>query len=188
MIHHIVNYTRTDEALNTGTVSLRWALSEKPKEIIDIICNVLPQCAYHLILGSNFLTATKTFSKHHRRLVDCVFSVFNLSHFSFSDGSRQTLDSEVRGHHLFAIPDTGAERNVMSFEYVSACLPRRTTLVFPLLILLTLSLQLRRNARLQDLHATRKLGLLAIRRRYSSRNGWTSVCHLDLRLRLEKNL
>lgn len=124
------NYTRTDEALITGTVSLSWAFSEKPKEIIDIICHVLPQCAYDLILGSKFLTATETFSKHRRRLVDCVFSTSNVSHLNFLDGGRQTLDGKVGAYQVSAIPDTGAERNVMNLEYVSNCLPQRTILVF----------------------------------------------------------
>ncbi len=130
VIQLIPNHTRTDRALITGTVSLSWAFSEKPKEIIDIICHVLPQCAYDLILGSKFLTATETFSKHRRRLVDCVFSTFNAFHLNFLDGGRQTLYGKVGRYPVSAIPDTGAERNVMDLEYVSICLPPRTNLVF----------------------------------------------------------
>ncbi len=99
-------------------MSLSWAFSEKPKERIDIICHVLPQCAYDLILGSKFLTATETFSKHRRRLVDCVFSTFNVFHLNFLDGGCQILDGKVGAYQVSAIPDTGAERNVMNLEYV----------------------------------------------------------------------
>ncbi|KAL9069729.1 MAG: hypothetical protein Q9161_005314 [Pseudevernia consocians] len=104
-------------AQSIGTVNLRWAFSEKPNEVIDIICHVLPQCAYDLILGSRFLTATETFSKHGRRLANCVFSVFNVFHLNYLDGSRQTLDGKVGGYQVLAIPDTGAERNVMDLGY-----------------------------------------------------------------------
>lgn len=104
-------------------MNLRWAFAEKPKEIIDIVCHVLPQCTYDLILGSKFLTATETFTKHRRRLVDCVFSMFNVFHLSFLDGRGQTLDGKVGGYPVSAILDTGAERNVMNLEYVSPCTP-----------------------------------------------------------------
>ncbi|CAF9920878.1 hypothetical protein IMSHALPRED_005028 [Imshaugia aleurites] len=107
-------------AQSIGTVNLRWAFAEKPKEIIDIVCHVLPQCTYDLILGSKFLTATETFTKHRRRLVDCVFSMFNVFHLSFLDGRGQTLDGKVGGYPVSAILDTGAERNVMNLDYAEA--------------------------------------------------------------------
>ena len=99
-------------------MNLRWAFAEKPTELYDIVCHVLPQCTYDFILGSQFLNATETFSKHRRRLANCTFSVFNVFHLNFLDGGRQTIDGKVGGYQVFATPDTGAERNVIDLGYV----------------------------------------------------------------------
>ena len=103
-------------------MKLRWAFAEKPTELYDIVCHVLPHCTYDMILGSSFMKETETFSKHLHRLVKCAFNVFDVYHLSFLDGGRQTLFGEVGGYPVFAIPDTGAERNVMDLEYVLTCL------------------------------------------------------------------
>lgn len=110
---------------------MRWAFAEKPAELYDIVCHVLPQCSYDFILGQKFLTVTETFSKYRRRLAQCVFSVFDVLHLSFLDGARQTIDGKVGANQVFAVPDTGAERNVMNLEYVPIFLLHCTMLVFP---------------------------------------------------------
>lgn len=103
-------------------MNFRWAFEEKPTELYDIVCHVLPECTYDFILGSRFLTATETFSKHRRRFSKCVFSMFNVFHLNFLGGGRQILNGKVGGYLVDAVPDTGAERNVISLEYVPTLL------------------------------------------------------------------
>ena len=94
---------------------MRWAFAEKPRNAHKIICHVLPKCPYDVILGNRFLAATKTMSKHRRRLTHCLLSVANVLRFNSLDNSRQLLEGKLAGEHgSFAVPDTGAEGNVMN--------------------------------------------------------------------------
>lgn len=70
---------------------------------------------YDLILCKGFLTATETMSKYRRRLTKCLFSVKGcISHFGFLGDSYQRLRGRLAGeHHVLAVPDPRAERNVM---------------------------------------------------------------------------
>ena len=103
----------------SGTASFFWAFEETPKEISSILCHVIPNCAYDLILGNGFLTATKTLTKFCHRLTRCLFSIANnVPHFSFLGETYQWLEGTLAGKHsILAIPDTGADRNVMSLQY-----------------------------------------------------------------------
>ncbi len=80
---------------------------------------MLPRCTYSLILGNGFLRATETITKFRHRLTKCLFSVIgNVSHFDFLGETYQRLEGTVADlHQVFAIPDTGADRNVMSLQY-----------------------------------------------------------------------
>ena len=100
-------------------VSIRWAFAEKPRNTRKIICHVLPRCPYDVILGNGFLAATKTMSKHRRRLTHCLLSVANVLRFNSLDNSCQLLEGKLAGgYDAFAVPDTDAEGNVMNLEYV----------------------------------------------------------------------
>ena len=96
---------------------MRWAFAEKPAEIFDIICHVLPHCTYDLILGSGFLTATETMSKYRRRITECVFSIANAFHLNFLGNDSQYLRGSLADRYtVLALPDTGAEVNVIDKE------------------------------------------------------------------------
>ena len=75
------------------------------------------------MFGSEFLKATETLSKYRHRLVNCRFSVFSGFHLNFLDGGRQVLKGKVGKYPVFAVPDTGAERNVMDLEYGPITVP-----------------------------------------------------------------
>ena len=81
---------------------------------MKIVCDVLPSCSYKLILGSAFLTATETLSKHKRRLTECIFTMMNVLRFSLLGGHSQRLPGLVGKTAVLAMPDTGAEANVMN--------------------------------------------------------------------------
>ncbi|KAI4219559.1 MAG: hypothetical protein LQ349_008318, partial [Xanthoria aureola] len=101
-----------------GTVTLDWAFSDNPRDLSRIICDVLPQCNYPMILGSPFLTATKTLSKYRRRLTECLFSTVNVLRMNFLGDDDSRLLGYIGGGggesiKVAAVPDTGAEGNVM---------------------------------------------------------------------------
>ena len=102
-----------------GTVSILWAFAENPKEAFPILCHIIPRCTYDLILGNGFLTATKTLTKFCHRLTRRLFSVINnMPHFGFLGETYQWLQGTLAEEHsVLAIPDTGADRNIMSLQY-----------------------------------------------------------------------
>ena len=107
---------------HTGTVCLDWAFSEAPKDVMKIVCDVLPNCSYKLILGSSFLTKTQTLSRYRHRLTECVFSIANILTFNFIGNECQRLQGHVGDHGeellgVLAVPDTGAEANIMDERY-----------------------------------------------------------------------
>lgn len=84
---------------------------------MNIVCDVLPICSYKLILGSAFLTATETLSKHKRRLTECIFTMMDVLRFNLLGGYSQRLPGLVGRTAVLAMPDTGAEANVMDERY-----------------------------------------------------------------------
>lgn len=108
------------QVFSIGTVSLLWSFADNPEKTIPVVCDVLPHCIYDLILGNGFLTATETMSKYRHRLTRCFFSMANkLSTFAFLGMGCQRLEETLAdAHDVLAVPDTGAERNVMSLQFV----------------------------------------------------------------------
>ena len=104
-----------------GTVTFDWAFSDSPQDLSKIVCDVLPVCTYDLILGSQFLDATKTLSAYKHRLARCIFKKDFLQ-FNFLSGNRQRLRGFIgaNGIDMFAasaVLDTGAECNVIDEKY-----------------------------------------------------------------------
>jgi hypothetical protein len=100
-----------------GTVTIDYAFAEEPSKVFKLVCHVLPHCIYDLILGNAFLTATETMSKYRRRLTECMFSVANVFHLGYLGNYMQTLKGTLADQYAaLAVPDTGAERNVMDLQ------------------------------------------------------------------------
>ena len=104
---------------STGTVSLSWSFAKSPKEAVSIICHVLPHCIYDLILGNGFLTITETMSRFRYRLTQCIFTIASkLPSFAFLGETCQRLEGVMADDFdVLAVPDSGAERNVMDLRY-----------------------------------------------------------------------
>ena len=100
-------------------MSILWAFAENQKKTFSILCHIIPHCTYDLILGNEFLRSTNTLTKFRHRLTKCIFSVINnIPHFGFLGETYQRLQGTLAGKHpVLAIPDTGADKNVMSLQY-----------------------------------------------------------------------
>ncbi|KAL9022976.1 MAG: hypothetical protein Q9196_007446, partial [Gyalolechia fulgens] len=107
------------EVRSLGTINLDWAFLDRPKTLSKIVCDVLPDCTYPLILGSQFLAATQTLSKYKSRLTKCLFSLANVLHVNLLGGDTMRIRGRVGQDRnaiaVSAVPDTGAEGNVMSY-------------------------------------------------------------------------
>ena len=104
--------------ISLGTVKMRWAFAEDPSKVYDLLFHVIPNLKYDVILGRAFLTATKTLSKHKRRITECLFTVVNYFGFCFLGDTYQRFKGILGEESLvLAVSDTGAERNVMDAWY-----------------------------------------------------------------------
>ena len=102
-----------------GTVSVHWAFADKPTETIEVVCHVISNCVYDVILGERFLCMTETFTKYRYRLTKCLFSAAGLLRINLLDESRQFLEGMLGDiYRTDAVPDTGAEGNVMDLRCV----------------------------------------------------------------------
>ncbi|KAL8916484.1 MAG: hypothetical protein Q9208_008487 [Pyrenodesmia sp. 3 TL-2023] len=107
-----------------GTVSFDWAFSESPGNLMKIVCDVIPNCSYQIILGSRFLAATQTLSKYRRRLTECFFSRSKVLQMNFLGDDCERLlgqiGSDTEAFAVTAVPDTGAEGNIMNHSFALA--------------------------------------------------------------------
>ena len=111
-------HTAVAEAL-IGTVNVRWAFADKPTETIEIVCHVVSNCVYNVILGSRFLSMTETFTKYKHRFTRCLPSAARVLRINLLDGSRQLLKGTLGiSNRVYAVPDTGAEGNVLNLRFV----------------------------------------------------------------------
>ena len=79
---------------------------------------MLSDCAYDLILSRPFLHATETLTKFRYRLQVCKFRVKNLLQFGFRGSDSQWLRGRLgNGSAALALADSGAERNVMNYDF-----------------------------------------------------------------------
>lgn len=104
-----------------GTVQFQWAFKEDSRNTTDLTCHVLQNCIYDLILGRKFLTETQTLSKYQHRLSQCVFTAPRSFGFGLLGETFRRIEGTLGSHeHVLALPDTGAERNVIDFQYAAS--------------------------------------------------------------------
>ena len=100
-----------------GTAKIVWSFAGESEKDFEIDCHVLPTCTYEIVLGSRFLKTTKTLSEYRHRLVDCIFKTTKHCKVNFLGGGLQYLKGSVDGNcQVLAVPDSGAERNVMDLR------------------------------------------------------------------------
>ncbi|KAK3325065.1 hypothetical protein B0H66DRAFT_599252 [Apodospora peruviana] len=113
---------RTIEGI--GTVRIPWQF-DKEDTIHNIVCTVLSSCASELILGSGFLTSTKTLTvfKHRVRKVRRPSSSSSswLTRATFSVNligvNQQRISGFFNGQTVTAVPDSGSDAMFVSASY-----------------------------------------------------------------------
>lgn len=102
---------------SVGTTNIEYAFAEEPSKIYHLTCHVLRDCMYDLILGSSFLAATETLSKYRHRISNCAFKVLKFVHMAYMGSGSQLIEGTIAGSHpTSAVPDSGAECNVIDLE------------------------------------------------------------------------
>ena len=102
-----------------GAVKFEWSFVGERQKASEITCHVLPKCSFDLILGNPFLKATETMSRYRNRLSRCLFRTRNVLGMSYMSGGSGAFLGLLNGkYQIFALPDSGAERNVMNLQCV----------------------------------------------------------------------
>ena len=100
-----------------GITRVDWSFARKPRKTIPIICHVVSRCTYDLILGRKFLNKTRTLTKYRDRLADCLSPRKDVPSIKYLGNKPQRLVGVIGDlYKAFAIPDTGADRNVMDMR------------------------------------------------------------------------
>lgn len=98
-----------------GNVTLPWVFKDETKET-QLMFYILEGCRNKIIIGNNTLlsTATMTFNSHRLSYATIPESrVFDVNYIS--DG-KQVLQGTLNNHKVYAVPDTGSHRNILSVE------------------------------------------------------------------------
>lgn len=102
-----------------GTLRATWQFSTDPESSWNVVFHVLEDFIYDLVLGNEFLRATKTMAQNKKRLSRvprplralAVLLVNNLGPVN------QRLLGMMNGALVEALPDSGSEPNLVSLEY-----------------------------------------------------------------------
>jgi hypothetical protein len=95
---------------------MTWAFEADTCETYEIVCHVLPKFIFSLILGRVFLGLTETLSKHRRRFSACVPILVRQPYFRVGlcgDTCQRLMGVIGENIVVYAVPDTGAEANII---------------------------------------------------------------------------
>ena len=107
-----------------GTVNVRWAFADKPTETTEVVCHVISNCAYDVILGRRFLSMTETLTKYKHRLTKCLSLAAGVLRINLLGEDCPFLEGTLGDtYQMDAVPDTGAEGNVMDLRCVVCYTP-----------------------------------------------------------------
>ena len=114
----VLGHGRTIKA--TGQLTVTWQFKSEPDQSYAIVIYILPCCIFDVLIGAKFLYATKTMCTHRDRLSNVprprralLTRVVNLCGLP----SRR-LQGTLNEQECTALPDSGAEPNLLSYEYV----------------------------------------------------------------------
>jgi hypothetical protein len=97
-----------------GTVTLPFSFEGEDKSY-QLEFNVISEAIHNVIVGSPFLSLTRTFTRHAHRLKQKFRKVL-LPRMCFL-GSHQYVSGRVNGIYVEAVPDTGADVPLMSKSF-----------------------------------------------------------------------
>lgn len=101
-----------------GVVFVPWVFSSESR-IYDLDCRILPGCIHDIILGSHFLTKTRTLTSFLHRVRSRVTETPRRLRLRLLGTEQQLLLGNLNGCPTAALPDTGSDIEVASVAYVS---------------------------------------------------------------------
>lgn len=86
-------------------------------ESYTLLCIVLEKCSHPLVLGSQFLRATRTLTKYTNRVKNVFSNFLGLNFLAVLEAEQYLLDGYLNGQAADIIPDTGSDIMAMSLLY-----------------------------------------------------------------------
>ncbi|KAL6693082.1 hypothetical protein J3F84DRAFT_381502 [Trichoderma pleuroticola] len=99
-----------------GMVTVPWKFS-KEQITHTINCWILPGCISDLVLGNDFVKATKALEKVCHRIKSKVLGASKRLSLSYLGNEKQRLRGYLNGHLTAALPDTGSDAMLINGAY-----------------------------------------------------------------------
>lgn len=104
-----------------GRVETKWKFFAEPGRTYDLVFYVLPKCSRHVILGNTFLQETKTMSIHKQRIRYAKRRITQRAvNLIGNHNMSQRMAGSLNGVPVLALPDSGAQPNIVSAAFVEA--------------------------------------------------------------------
>lgn len=105
-----------------GVVEAVWSFFPEAKEAWKLMFHVVDDFFYDTVLGNDFLMSTQTMSKHQHRLSRIPVPMKALSVVFVNTLGRvnQRVNGFINDVEVEALPDSGSESNLLSFDYCRA--------------------------------------------------------------------
>ena len=101
-------------------VKIRWRFRKEPGKTYDMSFYVLPDCIFDVMIGGAFLYATSTMTLHRTRLsrIPRPRRALHIRVVNLCGTPSRRLNGVLHTEKCRALPDSGAEPNLLSYEYV----------------------------------------------------------------------
>lgn len=106
-----------------GAVEAIWSFKNNAGETWKLVFHVLDDFVYDLVLGNEFLMATRTMSTNQHRLnrVPLPLRALSVLRVSTLGCVNQRVRGSLDGNLVEALPDSGSESSLLSWSYVTKC-------------------------------------------------------------------
>ena len=114
----IMGHGREVKACAYATVA--WQFKKEPDKTYDLVFYVLRDCIFDVMIGGMFLYATGTMTDHRDRLsrIPRPRSALHTRVVNLCGTPSRTLNGILESEDCSALPDSGAEPNILAYEYV----------------------------------------------------------------------
>lgn len=105
-----------------GIVEALWSFFPEAKEAWKLTFHIVEDFFYDTVLGNDFLMSTQTMSKHQHRLsrVPVPMKALSVVFVNTLGHVNQRVRGLINDVNVDALPDSGSESNLLSFDYCRA--------------------------------------------------------------------
>ncbi|KAI0437241.1 hypothetical protein F4803DRAFT_556194 [Xylaria telfairii] len=115
-IERLVRLADGRELVSPGVVDVPWSFLGED-ETFNITCWILPGCRHQMILGNGFLKETRGLTTLRHRIHRKHISAHKYVHVNLIGEGKQRLRGYLNGVPVAALPDTGSDVMIMSWDY-----------------------------------------------------------------------